>query len=1567
MQRSPRRDDTPEIHRRTWPSGRAFLLLAAAAGASGCVEAVDVDSVGQAVTGYYWDTEILENLEVPFTPNGPAVMVTADFDRDGAADVAVLPQYGTGVIALQQPGGGALTLANVSLPTSGARHAVAGDLDRDGDTDLVVTCGPCAAGDQPRVLDNQWAQTGRVEMLARPLPIWGGAASAVGPVVLTDIDGDRDLDVFAFSTLPWEPSVMLETQPGLWFQDVSWRFDSYLGEVTGATVADLMGDGTGDIYVVRPGVDALLMIYPGTYYVREEGGWWGLWNDRGEVSASAGDLDRDGDDEIVTLAQDGRARMVDFQGWFGEWDIPEPPVSAPVGIAVAELTGDGWPDLVITSADEEPRVVPLVTYPGSPPVVDNLSLAIEVASGAASGPASTVSLRPGRAAAIVPAAFGRSWLYTSDTTDRDCDDAPDSAEDLYGLSYDDPADADRDHDGDDVPSRIELLLGSDPFDGDTDVDQLGDSTDQQARLDVDGDGLRGAHDNCPDDVNPGRADLDGDWIGDACDDDLLGDGQRLALRTIAVAEAPGMPEVAAYDLRFRDLKRFTDDLRGRLPTGETFRLLSGPLPMGGTAYIPMEHTTRELVEVYDPITGDHAYEAVGPGGEPTLWGYQRLGSLGWVVVQPLPELGMVHSLRHLVRYGIDPFTGGPRVDHAITADPGFAGDLLFAGYFELEPLGFVAADEGYLSATTAVVRYHRDVDTSDTLHSTAISGEGTLEAYRSEGEVFSVWRHRNGHTVPLYRLRDANGRELLVSNADERAQLLGSRVYVRDTMIGHVLRPEAAHTTIFEGLVPLVRFDRSSTERIYTTDPEEIRTLGRKHVPMTLLGWVIPHRTPEASCPSTPKRDAIAASLYAITDPEARAVATLIGLTTACALDRVLRGDPQDDIDFELAAMVAAKSDPYGRDRLAEVVQDWRALDSGDRAALLGGYAAYDPGDCTQALDPGLRDDLSHTMGLVIPSTPASLRAPQCEGTSYAAGAEAARAARAVVTVPRVQTSNLNEFQRYVDTSPSLFGVIDQEAVRGHSILEQFAAQHPSIGLPTHGLATNLSCSAQNPCDASQGLRCVQGTCMAHPIVKSGAAISLSGINLWDPIDGEIRLRRVTPNGLVPVAPVEFSSAHVAALVADDARCAPEPTRPPFTHQDAVDRARLDGPIEGPGHFYELVAVNKNGNFFKPGEPIPTNQEPALQRELGRTVHVCWSGWVPPPGTNTSCTVPSSTVASCLVQDDVGPDCGGGAGGVFATPPRPLSECTNGSCGETPNEFVSESERHFIFVEDKPPIVSVHSAVSGVYCGDETGDDWPGDDELVAIMGVIGGAQPPGGVQWNEISKRTGIWSGDFDTGERWVERDRRGGALRTRIDLAPRGIVGDTAAYLVQVAEYDDNTAAIIVGDILIGAVGVVAAILVPPAAPIIGIGTVAIGAAYTAWMESLGEDDPIGSSAWTATVSDVTDRGNQTHDGVLDPVAELTTIPGGFNVNLAFAAASIHPSVDAWGYDENTQIQACTSSCASGFVCHQGACVPQDWKDASLPEGAMHSGFVEKRRFLSNEDDLSYDFFFRYFTAAP
>ena len=63
--------------------------------------------------------------------------------------------------------------------------------------------------------------------------------------------------------------------------------------------------------------------------------------------------------------------------------------------------------------------------------------------------------------------------------------------------------------------------------------------------DGDADGVTDPYDNCPGAANPGQADTDGDWRGDACDDDADGDGYTAAAGDCADTDRnryPGRPD-----------------------------------------------------------------------------------------------------------------------------------------------------------------------------------------------------------------------------------------------------------------------------------------------------------------------------------------------------------------------------------------------------------------------------------------------------------------------------------------------------------------------------------------------------------------------------------------------------------------------------------------------------------------------------------------------------------------------------------------------------------------------------------------------------------------------------------------------------------------------------------------------------------------------------------------------------------------------------------------------------------------------------------------------------------------
>ncbi|MCB9539212.1 MAG: thrombospondin type 3 repeat-containing protein [Myxococcales bacterium] len=131
-----------------------------------------------------------------------------------------------------------------------------------------------------------------------------------------------------------------------------------------------------------------------------------------------------------------------------------------------------------------------------------------------------------------------------DACDR-CPGAPDPPGyiDMNCDAVDDRCGSMTDTDGDAVPDPFDNCpFTANPGQRDADWDTMGDACDPDADGDgtlnesdtcpgqwgaggdLDGDGLGDDCDNCPTIANPDQADFDFDWVGDACDDDLDGDG-----------------------------------------------------------------------------------------------------------------------------------------------------------------------------------------------------------------------------------------------------------------------------------------------------------------------------------------------------------------------------------------------------------------------------------------------------------------------------------------------------------------------------------------------------------------------------------------------------------------------------------------------------------------------------------------------------------------------------------------------------------------------------------------------------------------------------------------------------------------------------------------------------------------------------------------------------------------------------------------------------------------------------------------------------------------------------------
>jgi hypothetical protein len=296
--------------------------------------------------------------EIEAAPIRPAGLHAVDVDNDGDLDL-LAASAGDGTVAWYEntDGGGRFDLRHfITRAADGARGVHAGDLDGDGDVDVVS-----ASYSDHRIA--WYKNTDGKGTFGEPHVIAEGVLGA-SSVLAIDVDGDRDLDLFTASfqddTIAW-----FENTDGNGSFGQKRVITTTADRVLSIYAADLDGDGDTDVASAS--------------YNDNKVAWHENLDGRGQFSAErivttsahaatavhAGDMDGDGDPDLIAAsAFDGKVAWyenVDGQGTFKGAEVIATSAGHVWSLTAGDIDRDG--DLDVLSASRyDDRFVPEVAW-----------------------------------------------------------------------------------------------------------------------------------------------------------------------------------------------------------------------------------------------------------------------------------------------------------------------------------------------------------------------------------------------------------------------------------------------------------------------------------------------------------------------------------------------------------------------------------------------------------------------------------------------------------------------------------------------------------------------------------------------------------------------------------------------------------------------------------------------------------------------------------------------------------------------------------------------------------------------------------------------------------------------------------------------------------------------------------------------------------------------------------------------------------------------------------------------------------------------------------------------------
>jgi hypothetical protein len=713
--------------------------------------------------------------------------------------------------------------------------------------------------------------------------------------------------------------------------------------------------------------------------------------------------------------------------------------------------------------------------------------------------------------------------------------------------------------------------------------------------------------------------------------------------------------------------------------------------------------------------------------------------------------------------------------------------------------------------------------------------------------------------------------------------------------------------------------------------------------------------------PASFRAKAVVRELEAITDPEKRAVASVFALNTFCSLSRVASGISNGRVENQLKSYFATVK-PETLFQIQKMGDTLRAVPNAKRTALLGKFAAFDPGACTAAPQwEAIRSEIIFSQ-----LQPPRLRADFCAGNfNYGDGASGDRAITVASRIIQKGGPELGPDKVAPDASPLILGVEGEHVTARHPKLAATKTNPIGDGISPFGVLTDIPCTSEAGCDSGLGLVCdaklfsgPTGKCVAYPVVQKDQDLVMRGYNFWD-----IESARLV---FTPLFPGEGSEATTIVGQVDPnepttaaAACPPASGTNP-THNRAHFRVTANE-----GAFYKLRLYNHNGTFL--------TQRDAIDNQPPRVLHVCY-----PPAADPI-DVPADTIRACTRPNETCVQDGARCVSTWTMPPRKLADCRHLlgapiACGETPEWFANEPlsrrpepepttpDDPVVFVMKDEPVYEFRASLQAVECKEETGWDLTGSDEPMVLVAGFPTAVPPGADAdlISNIDEIGNTWrGGDYDSGDRKQEVK-----LLSRID----GLSFDSRVIYVVLLAEDDG----FLGGYLAGAAVIIGAALIIYAtggAGLLGaLGGAALGVGMWAIvMSALDDSDPLGRNTLVVTPLAIEQRIGATHSPDF-----LTTSPPLFEALPAVEegptegqvdARLIHPFADfRLNKTLDPECDPGNPACPGGKVCLVNRCV-----EAGFVDPTAGRGFRERREFKMNGGHYGIDLLWEKVNVGP